>query len=41
MPVVPVVLVAAALHATWNAIVKPAEDRLATMAAIGVASVLI
>ena len=28
MPVVPLVLCAAALHATWNALVKPAGDRL-------------
>lgn len=41
MPVVPVVILAAALHASWNAIVKPAQDRLAMMAAIGGASVMI
>lgn len=32
--VVPLVLCAAALHATWNALVKPAGDRLATMAGL-------
>jgi hypothetical protein len=32
MPVVPVVLLAAALHASWNALLKPALDRVAMMA---------
>lgn len=32
MPVVPIVLLAAALHASWNALLKPALDRLALMA---------
>lgn len=31
MPVVPVVLFAAVLHASWNALVKPVSDRLALM----------
>ncbi|HEY3726431.1 MAG TPA: DMT family transporter [Solirubrobacteraceae bacterium] len=35
MPVVPIVLVAAALHATWNALVKTVTDRLALMAVMG------
>jgi drug/metabolite transporter (DMT)-like permease len=35
MPVVPVVLIAAALHATWNAVVKTVTDRLALMAVMG------
>jgi len=34
MPVVPLVLCAAALHATWNALVKPASDRVAMMGGI-------
>ena len=37
MPVV-VVLFAASLHASWNALVKPATDRLALMAVMGAAS---
>jgi drug/metabolite transporter (DMT)-like permease len=41
MPVVAVVIFAAALHASWNALVKPADDRLGVMAAIGGASVAI
>jgi drug/metabolite transporter (DMT)-like permease len=41
MPVVPVVLVAAALHASWNALVKTVTDRLALMGVMGAASVVI
>ncbi len=37
MPVA-VVLFAASLHASWNALVKPATDRLALMAVMGAAS---
>src|SRR5579859_4825302 len=37
MPIVPVVLAAAALHATWNAVVKSVTDRLALMAVMGLA----
>jgi drug/metabolite transporter (DMT)-like permease len=35
MPVVPVVLIAAALHSAWNALVKTVGDRLALMAVMG------
>jgi uncharacterized membrane protein len=38
MPVVVVVLFAAVLHASWNALVKPVGDRLALMAVMGAAS---
>jgi len=38
LPVVVAVLCAAVLHATWNALVKPAADRLALLAVMGVAS---
>jgi drug/metabolite transporter (DMT)-like permease len=38
VPVVVAVLTAAVLHATWNALVKPAGDRLALLAVMGVAS---
>jgi drug/metabolite transporter (DMT)-like permease len=41
MPVVPLVLLAAVLHATWNAMVKSLEDRLAVMALIGATSVVV
>jgi drug/metabolite transporter (DMT)-like permease len=40
MVIVALVLLAAALHATWNALVKSVDDRLATMALLGLASVL-
>jgi drug/metabolite transporter (DMT)-like permease len=39
LPVVVVVLIAASLHATWNALVKSVGDRLALMAVMGVAGV--
>ncbi|HET9102165.1 MAG TPA: hypothetical protein VFN55_02330 [Solirubrobacteraceae bacterium] len=35
MPVVPIVLVAAALHASWNALVKSVADRARLMAVMG------
>ncbi len=38
MPVVPVVLFAAALHATWNAVVKSVTDRARLVALMGVAT---
>jgi uncharacterized membrane protein len=38
MPVVVVVLFAAALHASWNALVKPVSDRLALMTLMTVVS---
>jgi uncharacterized membrane protein len=38
VPVVPVVLLAAVLHASWNALVKPASDRLALMTLMTVVS---
>jgi drug/metabolite transporter (DMT)-like permease len=41
MPVIPLVLVAAVLHATWNALVKSADDRLTAMALIGAAAVVV
>lgn len=41
MPVVPLVLCAAALHATWNALVKPAGDRLRAIGALNAAIALI
>lgn len=41
MPIAPVVLFAAALHATWNAVVKSVTDRLALMAVMGLATVAI
>lgn len=41
MPVVPVVLIAASLHASWNALVKTVADRLALMAVMGATSVTI
>ena len=41
MPVIPLVLLAALLHATWNALVKSADDRLTAMALIGAASVVV
>lgn len=40
MPVVALVLVAAGLHATWNALVKSVRDRLGTMALLGAASLV-
>jgi drug/metabolite transporter (DMT)-like permease len=36
--VIPLVIVAAALHATWNAIVKSIDDRLTVMAVLGLAT---
>lgn len=41
MPVVPLVLLAAALHATWNALVKPAGDRLGAIGALNAAIALV
>lgn len=41
MPVVLVVLLAASLHASWNALVKTVADRLALMAVMGAGSVAI
>jgi len=41
MPIAPIVLFAAALHASWNALVKQVTDRLALMAVMGAASVAI
>jgi drug/metabolite transporter (DMT)-like permease len=41
MPVIPLVVLAAGLHATWNAMVKSADDRLATMSVIGLTSVVV
>jgi drug/metabolite transporter (DMT)-like permease len=41
VPVIPLVLLAAVLHAVWNAMVKSAEDRLSTMAVIGLTSTLV
>ncbi len=41
MPVAPIVLSAAALHASWNALVKSVTDRLALMAVMGGATVVI
>lgn len=41
MPIAPVVLFAAALHASWNALVKSVADRLALMAVMGLSSVVI
>jgi drug/metabolite transporter (DMT)-like permease len=41
VPVVPIVLSAAALHASWNALVKSVTDRLALMAVMGGATVVI
>jgi drug/metabolite transporter (DMT)-like permease len=41
MPVIPLVLLAAVLHATWNALVKSADDRLTAMALIGAAAVVV
>ena len=41
MPVVPLVLCAAVLHATWNALVKPAADRLAAIGALNAAIAVI
>lgn len=40
-PVVPIVLLAAALHAGWNALVKAVADRLTLMAMMGVATAAI
>jgi drug/metabolite transporter (DMT)-like permease len=39
--VIPLVIVAAALHATWNAIVKSIDDRLTVMAVLGVATTVV
>src|SRR5579863_207522 len=41
MPVVPLVLCAAVLHATWNALVKPTGDRLAAIGALNGAIALV
>jgi drug/metabolite transporter (DMT)-like permease len=41
MPVIPLVLMAALLHAIWNALVKSVEDRLTAMAVIGATSVVV
>ena len=41
MPIAVVVLFAAALHASWNAVVKSVGDRLALMAVMGIATVTI
>jgi drug/metabolite transporter (DMT)-like permease len=41
MPVAVVVLFAASLHASWNALVKSVRDRLALMAVMGLTSVAI
>ncbi|MGH2849249.1 MAG: EamA family transporter [Solirubrobacteraceae bacterium] len=41
MPIVVIVLVAAALHASWNALVSPASDRVALVATINAISVAI
>jgi drug/metabolite transporter (DMT)-like permease len=41
MPIAIVVLFAAALHASWNAVVKSVGDRLALMAVMGIATVTI
>jgi drug/metabolite transporter (DMT)-like permease len=41
VPVAPVVLFAASLHASWNALVKSVGDRLALMAVMGLSSVAI
>ena len=32
MPVTPIVLLAAVLHATWNAVLKPLDERLGALA---------
>lgn len=40
MPVVALVLLAAVLHASWNALIKSVDDRLAGMALVGGASVI-
>jgi drug/metabolite transporter (DMT)-like permease len=39
--VIALVVVAAALHATWNAIVKSIDDRLTVMAVLGLATTLV
>jgi drug/metabolite transporter (DMT)-like permease len=41
LPVVVIVLIAAALHASWNALVSPAGDRVALVATINAISVAI
>lgn len=41
MIVIALVVVAAALHATWNAIVKSIDDRLTVMAVLGLATTLV
>jgi drug/metabolite transporter (DMT)-like permease len=41
VPVIPLVLLAALLHASWNALVKSADDRLTAMALIGATSVVV
>jgi drug/metabolite transporter (DMT)-like permease len=41
MPIIVTVLLAAAMHASWNALVKPAGDRVALMAAMGFASMAV
>jgi drug/metabolite transporter (DMT)-like permease len=39
--VIPLVVLAAALHATWNAIVKSIDDRLTVMAVLGLATTMV
>jgi drug/metabolite transporter (DMT)-like permease len=39
--VIPLVVLAAALHATWNAIVKSIDDRLTVMAVLGLATTVV
>ena len=41
MFVIPLVVLAAALHATWNAIVKSIDDRLTVMAVLGLATTVV
>jgi drug/metabolite transporter (DMT)-like permease len=41
VPFIPLVLVAALLHASWNALVKSVDDRLAAMALIGATAVVV
>jgi drug/metabolite transporter (DMT)-like permease len=41
VPVIPLVILAAALHACWNAIVKSIDDRLTVMAVLGLAGAVV
>jgi drug/metabolite transporter (DMT)-like permease len=41
VPVIPFVLLAALLHATWNALVKSMDDRLAVMGVLGATAVAV